>query len=66
MTLASNNSDHLANRSNRKCDERREVARKPPAEGLRGTGGAAKTLPAKRGTVRFAVTVRVLSAIYEP
>jgi hypothetical protein len=37
-----------------------------PPEGLRGTGGAAETLSAKRGAVRFAVTATVFSVTYEP
>ena len=42
-----------------KCDERREVGKNALVEGLRGTGSAAKTLSAKRGTTSFAVTVRM-------
>ena len=37
-----------------------------PHEGLRGTGAAAETLSAKRGTVHFAVTALVISITYEP
>ena len=36
-----------------------------PSEGLRGTGVAAETLPAKRGTGRFAVTAGVFSFTYK-
>src|ERR1700674_5372499 len=42
------------------------IARTSPSRGSPRDGGAAETLSAKRGTVRFAVTAGVLSVTYEP